>query len=196
MKQSERLMYELKQSLVAAPVAQLHIPDQLICNLLFMYHVMRASENLLYVAAQKSEGELRDYYEKHLQEEKSHELWLAQDLLTVGIEAEKTPVPYEAVAMVGSLYYLIYHVDPAALLGYMAVLECFPLSLDRIEELEIVHGKQLIRTLRYHATHDVEHGGEVLDMIDRIDSQRFHGVMLSALQTMQYVITAVAKFAK
>ena len=92
---------------------------------------MKASENLLVVAMQNTPEDtpLYEYFVRHLREEKSHELWLVEDLQSIGIDVSTTIVPREAVEMVGSIYYLIYHLDSSALLGYMFLMECFPMNL-------------------------------------------------------------------
>lgn len=160
-------------------------------HLMFLHNVIVASEPLVALAASKSAGVLRDYFEAHLEEERGHEAWLAEDLASAGVT--DFAVAPEAVAMVGSEYYLVAHVDPAALLGYMAVLECFPISEEQIDALESLHGAELCRTLRYHALHDVDHGADVLSQIDALDDARFVVVMQNAIQTALYARAAFAK---
>lgn len=193
MRQSEKVMN------AAAQVMQ-HFPklegEAFVCNLLFMYHVIAASENLTRQAAERAEGSLKDYFTQHLAEETGHEQWLAEDLLTAGIDVKKTAVAIEAVEMAGSQYYLINHVHPVALLGYMVVLECVPMPLERVEELEAAHGKELLRTLRYHAEHDIDHGADVLAVIDTLTDEQINLVTQSAVQTAHYALKALQRFAK
>ena len=163
-------------------------------NLVFLHNVIAASEHLLEVAITRAKGGLLEYYRAHLEEERQHEKWLAQDLESAGIDVATLPISPEAVAMAGSQYYLIYHVDPVALLGYMAVLECFPLSDEHMEALESIHGKALCRTLRFHAVHDVDHGADVLAMIDRLSAKQFQLVLENAVQTALYIGAAASKF--
>ena len=158
--------------------------DILVSNLAFMQQVITASERLLQEAADESTGELREYYLNHLEEERDHEAWLADDLKSVGVDVKTLPMMRKAVEMAGSQYYLIKHVHPSSLLGYMAVLEGFPMPIDLVDLLENVHGKQLIRTLRYHAEHDVEHRKELFKMIDK---QARPEILMSAAQTAVYV---------
>lgn len=138
----------------------------LIPNLIFLYHTMVASENLLRVAiGETPEGELRRYFEHHLEEERDHAKWLAEDLKCVNVEAERTEKPLLAVQMAGSLYYLIYHAHPAALLGYMRVLESWPMDKARFAERAKPYPKALLRTLNYHIDHDPEHFADLLAII-------------------------------
>lgn len=69
---------------------------------------------------------LRAYYLEHADEERDHGEWLLSDLASLGIDRDRAldRLPYpSAAALVGSQYYWIRHVHPAAYLGYIAVLE-------------------------------------------------------------------------
>lgn len=193
---SEQVQTATAQVLQHLPRLDLGNAQTFIFNLLFMYHVMKASENLTRQAANCATGELKDYFTRHLAEEEGHEKWLAADLATVGIDVSKTAVPIDAVEMAGSQYYLINHVSPVSLLGYMVVLECFPMPLEQVEHLELVHGKDLLRTLRYHAEHDIDHGADVLAEIDKLTDEQFNLVMQSAVQTANYALNALMRIAK
>jgi hypothetical protein len=145
----------------------------LIPNLIFLYHVMAASENLLIVAlAQTSDAHLKAYFEKHIEEERGHARWLAEDLECADIKVPDTNPPLIAVQMAGSLYYLIYHVHPAALLGYMRVLESWPMDKARFAQLGKNYPKTLLRTLNYHIDHDPDHLKDLLAVIESIPEHR------------------------
>lgn len=196
MKFSEALINSLKEVRSKYPSVNLLDRNVLLNNFVFLYHAMKASENLLSVATDSTGrgSPLHEYFKAHLQEEQAHDQWLADDLETAGVDVTKTIVPRLAVEMVGSLYYLIYHVDPAALLGYMAVMECFPMPLDVVEQLETAHGKDLTRTLRYHAENDVDHGADLLAVIDSLPEDRRWIVAQSAMQTSNYFGAAISSF--
>lgn len=140
----------------------------IVANLVFLYHTMIASEQLLQMAAERSSGDLRTYFETHLKEERGHAEWLAEDLATIGIEAKRTKIPIEAVEMVGSVYYFILHVNPVALLGYMRVLEGSPIAEKDLEALGQSYPKTLLRTLRYHAEHDKDHSAHLERIIETL----------------------------
>lgn len=193
MSQSEQLLAVLRDVRGQYPAVDLTKPRAFLRNLVFLHNVITASEHMLEVAAKCAQGHLREYFAAHLEEERRHEAWLADDLESVGVDVSALPISPEAVAMAGSQYYLIFHVDPGALLGYMAVLECFPLSDEQIALLESAHGKKLCRTLRYHATHDVDHGADLLAVIDKLPAQRFQLVLENAVQTALYIGAAAAK---
>ena len=190
----DQLLQAVREVRATYPAIDLSRRDVFLRNLTFVHNVITASENLLRVARDCSTGHLAAYFDEHLEEELRHETWLANDLASAGVHVHTLPISPEAVAMAGAQYYLIYHVDPVALLGYMAVLECFPIDVEALEALEEIHGKQLCRTLRYHAEHDIDHGSDVLDEVDRLSEKQFQLVMQNAVQTALYIGSAISKF--
>ena len=167
------------------PKVNLHNRNVMISNLLFMYQVIVASETLMEQAADATDNTiLRGYLRSHLAEEQDHATWLRSDLLTVGIDPAQEELIRAAVELVGTQYYLIQHCNPAALLGYMAVLEGFPFPLDALEQLEAMHGKDLLRCLRYHAVHDQDHKVELFKVIDELDDP---DILQNAIRT-QYLL--------
>lgn len=158
--------------------------EALIANLAFTQQVISASEGLMEEAISRSSGPLKAYFVEHLEEERGHARWLADDLKTAGIDMSKMPLIRRAVEMAGSQYYLIKHVSPVSLLGYMAVLEGFPIALGTVNALEAAHGTDLLRTLRYHAEHDLDHRKALFSMIDQHPCEE---IMQSAMLTANYI---------
>lgn len=153
----------------------------------WLYHVIRASENLIRRAIQHADGELKAYLTEHLSEEIGHEKWLCFDLEAVGIDAKSTTIPTSAMELAGTQYYLIEHVSPIALLGYMLVLEGFPTPIELVDQLAEIHGPEAVRTLRYHANHDIQHSDDLLGMIDKLTDDEKQIVLQSAMQTLHYM---------
>lgn len=142
-------------------------------NLCYIYHCIVASCDLLEEAGDAAEtGYLRDYFLHHAKEEENHDVWLKNDLLSAGLDVSQTMVPGSVVETVGSVFYLIKYVDVAALLGYQLVMEARPLPLETLERLEEVHGKDLFRTVRYHAQYDPLHRMELLEQINGLAPHR------------------------
>lgn len=150
-------------------------------RLAFALQIITASERLLEEAAQECDGDLRMYFLEHLREEKNHAKWLAEDL--DGFTLPLNPI---AVALAGSQYYLIKHVHPACLLGYMRALEN-PMSMNALEELEGVHGKKLLRTLRIHAEEDPGHLSELIRQIGKQPTEVQALIAQSEEQTIRYI---------
>ena len=194
MKNSEKLLDVVRDVMAQWPCIELTNQSVFMSNLIFMHRIIIASEPLLEETLTHAKGALRDYFADHLEEERRHDEWLAEDLASAGIDVGNCQFPSEAVAAAGAQYYLIRHVDPCALLGYMAVLECFPMSPDRLEKLEEVHGKQLCRTLRHHAEHDVDHAADLLAQVDLLNDRQFALVAQNAVQTAIYIGSAISKF--
>jgi hypothetical protein len=154
----------------------------LIPNLIFVYHTIVASENLLRVAiSQTSDPSLKQYFEKHLEEERDHAQWLAEDLECINIEAAQTEVPLLAVQMAGSVYYLIFHAHPAALLGYMRVLESWPMDKAKLAERAKPYPKALLRTVNHHIAHDPGHLEDLLAVIASVPQ---HAKLIEDVATM------------
>jgi len=131
-------------------------------NLAFVHQVIVASERLLEEAYTESKDEeLKEYFLSHLKEEANHAQWLKEDLAGFSIGLNAT-----AVSMAGSQYYLIKHVHPACLLGYMLALEK-PIAMELVDELEKTHGKPILRTLRIHAENDPAHYADLLRQIEK-----------------------------
>lgn len=167
--------------------------DIFLKNLVFVAFVIKASEEILRTAIEHSKGTLREYFYDHLEEETGHYDWLKRDLQFANIVLDECVIPAEAVAMAGSQYYLARHVHPATVLGYIAALECFAMPLETVEELERIHGREVCSTLRYHAEHDVDHGADVLAVIDQIDPKYQQMIADNAVQTMLYIQHAIKR---
>ena len=155
----------------------------LINYLCFIHGIIRASEALLEHAISKLEdGPVRRYYVAHLREERGHAAWLADDLASVGVQPG---LNWKAARLAGSQVYLIEYVSPVALLGYMAALEGQSTSLATIEALEIVHGKTLLRTARYHAEHDPAHWEDLAVVIFSLPEHQQQLIWENAKQTLE-----------
>lgn len=155
----------------------------LLNNLTYMYRCMVASEDLLRDAVEHTHyGDRLEYYITHALEEHNHAQWLARDLSTAGVQVDALETRCDVAAMVGAQYYLIRYVNACALLGYMAVLECWPMSMKALEALEVTHGTELLRTVRHHTIEDPEHRDDLLEQIDRLTPEEFAIVLDNALQ--------------
>lgn len=131
--------------------------------LAFWYQVIIASEQLLKdsIALLNPEIEweksLRDFYQKHLDDEMHHAVWLKEDL-----GEHEVVLHFGAAQIPGMIYYLILHVHPVALMGYMLALEGNKIPMEFVEAVEHEHGKSTGRTLRLHAEEDPGHYQELL----------------------------------
>ncbi len=146
--------------------------------------VMKASAPAMRMAAEQCErlqGDplrepLRDYYLEHAAEELGHEEWLLADLASLGISRDRAlrRLSYGSVAaLVGSQYYWMLHVHPAAFLGYLAVLES-PAELEFLREVHERTGIPLSSMSCHlkHAELDPDHVAEFDAMLDRLPLTR------------------------
>jgi hypothetical protein len=92
-----------------------------------------------------------------------------------------------ALGLIGTQYYLIKHVHPVCLLGYMAIQEADPTSIEVVEKLEAAYGQELFRFIRLHATRDLEHGKDLQAVLDRVPESLRHLVIESTENALAYL---------
>lgn len=175
---------------------------------LFTLHCMiRASVPLMQAALERSltlsshdpvAGGIATYLAQHIPEEMHHDDWLLDDLAVLGIERTQvlSRLPSPAVAsMVGSQYYWIQHYHPLALLGYIAVLEGYPATVEQIEAQVTMtgHPREAFRTMFKHAMLDPHHRSGLDQALDSLPLRREHSVLLgvSALSTVELANSAL-----
>jgi hypothetical protein len=132
--------------------------------------------------------QLLHYYIEHLQEERDHARWLYEDLTTHGITLVK-PDEY-AMSMIGVQYYMVFHLHPCSILGYMAVVEGVPTPLPEIERLEKIYGRKLFRFARYHAEKDQVHKIELFQKISETPQEYQMLIFNSAESTLRFISEA------
>lgn len=162
------------------------------------YGILRATIPLLQTARRQAlarDGSasrtLASYLATHIEEEAGEDEWLLQDLEVLGVDRSTVldHVPSPNVArLVGAQYYWVLHVDPVAVLGYLAALERDPPSLEFIDDLveRTGHDRTAFRTLIAHAERDPEHAEELDDLLDRIEltDEQWLIVSLSAMNSV------------
>lgn len=165
------------------------------------YGVTTASAPAMLAAARQCEqlGDdplrepLRDYYLEHAEEERDHGEWLRADLASLGIDRERAlnRLPYpSAAALVGSQYYWIRHVHPAAYLGYIAVLES-PTDANFLREVHERTGIPLA-SMSCHMRHAELDPGHVAEFDAALDvfpltRQQEELIGISALSTIGHL---------
>ena len=144
--------------------------------------VVRASVPLMETALARSRalasddpacGPLAGYLAEHIVEETDHDEWILEDLAVLGVDRATVLArpPSPAVAtLVGAQYYWIQHSHPAALVGYMAVLEGSPPSPTAVGQLVERTGfdRRAFRALEEHSVVDERHGDEVFALVDEM----------------------------
>jgi hypothetical protein len=174
-----------KIALVSAPLAAalgriFAAPDDLhhalVAHAILIHQITRASGPLMDAAlraCRNCDGDhaaaFAAYLERHIEEERNHDVWLLEDLESVGIARadvlSAAPRPSVA-AMVGAQYYWIHHHDPVALIGYMLMLECNAPTPEILADLKRRSGlpERFFRTHRIHAELDPDHQSDLLEL--------------------------------
>ncbi|MGW4383224.1 iron-containing redox enzyme family protein [Kitasatospora sp. NPDC004531] len=113
---------------------------------------------------------LAAYFARHAEEERDHDVWLLADLAAAGARGARPLPPPPVVELAGAQYYRIEHGHPAALLGYLAVLEGHAPSPVLAGVLAARTGlpASAFRTVREHAALDTGHLAEVERQLDRL----------------------------
>lgn len=158
------------------------LPDRFPRFLVLLHQIMRASVPLMEFArdaalerrdSDPAAAGLAEYFAHHIDEERNHDVWTLEDLVAAGFDGEavlaQLPPPALA-AMVGSQYYWILHHHPAALLGYIAILEGNPPNQAHIDRLQAETGLPVaaFRTYRMHGRLDPHHRDELYRVIDEL----------------------------
>jgi heme oxygenase-like protein len=150
--------------------------------LFLVYCVARSTVPLLMTAANCARARagadpvspaLVDYYAKHAREELHHDEWLLEDMKALGMDRAEilARVPSRNIAsLIGTQYYWAFHYHPAALLGYLAVLEGTPPLAEQLNEIQRKNGlpEKAFRTLLKHARLDPHHGDDLDKLLDQL----------------------------
>jgi hypothetical protein len=135
-----------------------------------------------------------EYCERHIPEERHHDEGVLDDLEVLGVSRESVArrIPSPTMAgLIGAQYYWILNVHPAALLGYLEVLEGEPPVAERLEEVIQRTGlpRRAFRTYFQHADVDRKHRDDLHEVLDRMPLSREHEsiVAISAFQTVGLV---------
>jgi hypothetical protein len=135
-----------------------------------------------------------DYLERHIVEESGHDEWILDDAEVLGIQRravlERIP-KRTALQLVGSQYYWIYHYNPVAMLGYIAVMEGTPPETEFIEDVARRNKlpMEAFSSFLFHAKIDPRHRADLDSLLDilPLSNEQLGLIGLSAVQTIQYL---------
>jgi hypothetical protein len=187
-----------------------NLRDALVAHGILIHQITRASGPLMEAALRTCR--LRDgdhtaaglaaYLERHIEEERHHDLWLLEDLESVGIARSRVlsaPPPPSVAAMVGAQYYWIHHHDPIALIGYMLMLECNAPTPETLADLKRRSGlpESFFRTHRIHAELDPDHQSDLLDLATSlpISPEQRRMIDASIMHTLERMADCLADLA-
>ncbi len=185
---------------VGHPAARTVYPQFLIA----LHSLTRASVPLMHWALAQCEElsgfdenarKLRDYFRYHIPEEVGHDIWILEDLESMGFPRDevlsRTPSA-TAAQLIGAQYYWIRFCHPVALLGYMELAEGYPPTLETVDELKARtgYGDDCFRALRRHATIDIEHRADLHRVTDSLElsQEQVQLVSMSALMSVDLIV--------
>lgn len=169
--------------------------------LLELYSLVSCSVPLM-SAARNRAAELADtdqlaartaeYLERHIKEERHHDEWLLDDLVASGMDRASVLGRYcgaNVASVVGAQYCWIHHAHPAAIFGYLAVIEGNPPLAEHLNEIQLQTGfpPEVFRCLHQHAADDIEHLEELRTTISELplkaDEEKL--ITMSAFATVE-----------
>jgi hypothetical protein len=116
-------------------------------------------------------SDLAAYLCVHLEEETGHDLWLLNDILTLGFTEpdvlEARPCA-ASTALIGAQYFWMTHVHPVAIMGYLILMEGYAPVSSQLEEIRLRSGApaSAFRCLQRHAEDDPAHLADLNRTLD------------------------------
>ena len=171
-------LFDAGQRLIKHPRIRDLYPEYLVAS----HGVIRASVPLMRTALDRARASaasdsvaagLASYLEPHIDEELDHDVWLLEDLETLGRDPDEVcsrPPSAAIAALVGAPYYWTLHYHPVAVLGYIALLEGYPPRITEVDALMAGTGypREAFRTLIRHAELDPLHRDDLDEALDRL----------------------------
>jgi hypothetical protein len=164
---AQRLLNSAAQRFWSHP----NLPQMFTSFLLELYSLVTCSVPLMSAAYERASAlaptdalaaRCAAYLQQHIEEERHHDEWLLNDLVASGMDRAtllRRPPSANVARLVGAQYCWIRHAHPAALFGYLGVIEGNPPLAEHLEEIRIQTGypAETFRCLHLHAADDIEH---------------------------------------
>ncbi len=159
--------------------------------------VMRSGLQLMSAALDRSvempddsvASNLAAYLRVHLNEEKGHDLWLLEDIRSLGYDEHDvldTPPCASVVNLIGSQYFWMNHVHPVSVMGYLILMEGYAPLPSQLEDIRLKSGAPAtaFRCLKRHADDDPAHLADL--------NQALNGMSLTGKQAQAVAMCAFA----
>jgi Iron-containing redox enzyme len=153
--------------------------------LIQIFCVMRSGLALMSAACDRSllmhgdpvAATLAEYLQIHIEEEKGHDLWLLDDIRTLGYEERNVLEAQPCTAtvnLIGAQYFWMNHVHPVAVMGYLILMEGYAPLPAQLEDIRVKSGAPAtaFRCLNRHADDDPAH---LADLNRTLDSMQLTG---------------------
>jgi pyrroloquinoline quinone (PQQ) biosynthesis protein C len=117
---------------------------------------------------------LAAYLEVHLEEELGHDLWLLDDIRSLGFEDREVLEAQPCAALVdlvGAQYFWMMHAHPVAIMGYLILMEGYAPLASQLDDIQTRTGApaSAFRCLKRHAEDDPEHLAELNRTLDSMN---------------------------
>jgi hypothetical protein len=133
-----------------------------------------------------------NYLRIHIEEEKDHDLWLLDDICTLGYKERdvlEAPPCSAVVNLIGSQYFWMHHVHPVSVMGYLILMEGYAPLPSQLEDIRIKSGAPAtaFRCLTRHADDDPAHLTELNKALDgmRLKSEHSRAVAMCAFAAIE-----------
>ena len=137
---------------------------------------------------------LAEYLTTHAEEETGHDEWVLDDLQALGINRVDIikRIPSASMAsLLGAQYYWIWHSHPVAVLGYIAVIEGSPATIEQLEDSvkRTGHPSAAFGSSFKHARLDPIHRDDFNKFVDALPLTPAHSAMIgvSAFHTVNMI---------
>ena len=137
---------------------------------------------------------LAEYLTRHAEEETEHDEWVLEDLQALGINRADVikRIPSASMAsLLGAQYYWIWHCHPVAVLGYIAVIEGSPATIEQLEDSvrRTGHPSEAFGSSFKHARLDPVHRDDFNKFLDALPLTPEHSAMIgvSAFHTVNMI---------
>ncbi|MFI4973921.1 MAG: iron-containing redox enzyme family protein [Caulobacterales bacterium] len=140
------------------------------------YHQSKHSSALIEAAwrgVSPTRVTLRDYLERHVEEERGHEQWALNDFAALGYDRDvvtRSQPLAETIELIGGQLYVIHYLKPVGILGYLYLTETAPPTAEFLRAVQdaFAISDRAMTYLWNHAEHDVAHGREVREVLDTL----------------------------
>ena len=169
--------------------------------LMQIFCIMRGGLGLMSAALERSlsfRGDpvatnLASYLRTHIEEEKDHDLWLLDDICSLGYHERdvlETAPCSATVNLIGAQYFWMNHIHPVAVLGYLILMEGYAPLPGQLELIRARSGapSTAFRCLKRHADDDPAHLADLNQTLDimELTAEQARAVAMCSFAAIEY----------
>lgn len=168
--------------------------------LMQIFCVMRGGLGLMSAALDRARvlpedpvaSRLASYLQVHIEEEKDHDLWLLEDICSLGYrkcEVLEAPPCTATINLIGSQHFWMNHVHPVAVMGYLILMEGYAPLPAQLQEIQARSGAPAtaFRCLLRHAEDDPGHLADLNQTLDamQLTGEQAHAVAMCSFAAIE-----------